>query len=125
MKCDRKEPCDNCTAAGRQCEYVKRASKDQKLQHKITELKEAKDALDTALLEAQAEASQSRKRSKARDASTTEDERAGSDGEDYLDLEAYPFAVVGVAYANEYQVGEGDEMDDLGSELAACLSGTK
>ncbi|RDW83610.1 Zn(II)2Cys6 transcription factor [Aspergillus mulundensis] len=122
MKCDRKEPCDNCTTAGRHCEYVKAASKDEGLQHKITELKEAKDALDAGLLAAQAQASQPRKRSKARGASSSDDGKEDDSGDDVY-LEPSPFAVVGVAYANENKPSDG--MDDLGIRIGRMSLGEK
>ncbi|KAF9890653.1 hypothetical protein FE257_005784 [Aspergillus nanangensis] len=129
MKCDKETPCTNCNTAGRDCEYVRPASKPG-FREKLVEMKDAKDALDSAVLGTYRESRTMQARSHSQTEpvkrhrstpilSDDDDDDGGDSSGDNEYLEPTPLAVDDAAYGDDID----DEADDLGVRIGRmCLS---
>ncbi|CAG8888720.1 unnamed protein product [Penicillium egyptiacum] len=121
MKCDRENPCQNCRASQEQCIYVTSVNADTQFRQRLTEMKEAKDAIDNTLRGDQPESAKGgprRKRTRNPEEPMSDDsETSANDG----DLEPTPLAVQDAAYADEAD----DDVEDLGFRIGRMRMGER
>ncbi|KAJ5942552.1 hypothetical protein N7516_002720 [Penicillium verrucosum] len=105
MKCDRKNPCQNCCASLLRCVYVPTVNADAQLRQRLTEMKEAKDAIDDTF--------------RGINGSPQSDDSNTSADDGYL--EPTPLAVQDAAYADEAD----DDIEDLGFRIGRMRMGAR
>ncbi|KAJ5417207.1 uncharacterized protein N7487_000757 [Penicillium crustosum] len=122
VKCDRENPCENCRALQQQCIYVTSMNPDTQLRQKLTEMKEAKDAIDNTLRDHPGSPKGGSRRKRTRNSEEPE-EPISDDSETSVNnghLEPTPLAVQDAAYADE-----ADDVEDLGFRIGRMRLGER
>lgn len=120
MKCDRENPCQNCRALQQQCIYVTSVNPDAQFRQRLTEMKEAKDAIDNTLRGDQPESAKGgsrRKRTRKPEEPMSDDSETSADNGH---LEPTPLAFQYAAYADE-----ADNIEDLGFRIGRMRIGER
>ncbi|KAJ5603047.1 hypothetical protein N7537_006003 [Penicillium hordei] len=120
MKCDRENPCQNCRSLQQQCIYVNSVNPDSQFHQRLTQMKEAKDAIDNTLRGDQPESAKggSRRRRKRKPEESMSDDSETSADNGYL--EPTPLAFQDAVYADE-----ADEVEDLGFRIGRMRIGER
>ena len=113
LKCDKLQPCTNCTKFTRECRYLASAL-DTAAQQRLAEIKERMGTLEQVLERDVARGSQTKDRSRRASAATdSEDDDEDSGREDERDLEPSHLTVFDQVYEDDAD----DDLMDLGVQL--------